>query len=333
MAHELDINIAADGTEVASFADSRTDAWHGLGQKVNHCMTAAEVLEEGKLGGWNVRKHPLTTIDDDGNTIAVDDRWATVRTNPVTGGTDYLGVVGKIWTPVQNEDTTSFLNALVDESGAHFETAGALRGGREVFVTLRLPNYLEFDLPGGGTDSTDLYIAALNSHDGSSSFKTIVTPVRIVCANTQGAALADARSMWSARHSLNVLEAVEGAREALKISFTFADAFGQEVAKMIDTQVDQDEARRLIGQVFDVEGSDTQRQRDSRLRQVDNVLDGLTLPTCDGIRGTRYGLYNAVTEYIDHRIEVKGGLGVPAEKQIFGAYADTKSRAFSLLAV
>ncbi|HEX2810520.1 MAG TPA: hypothetical protein VHN80_30525, partial [Kineosporiaceae bacterium] len=38
-------------------------------------------------------------------TVEVDapDKAMTVRTNPVTGSTDYLGVVGRDYTPVQNE--------------------------------------------------------------------------------------------------------------------------------------------------------------------------------------------------------------------------------------
>ena len=48
----------------------------------------------------------------------------------------------------------------------HLETAGALRGGRETFVTMRLPESMIFDGKDGSRDRTDFYLAALNSHDG-----------------------------------------------------------------------------------------------------------------------------------------------------------------------
>ena len=54
MAHELDITNG-----VASFANSRTDAWHRLGQSVGHAMTAREALDAAHLSNWNVRKMPL----------------------------------------------------------------------------------------------------------------------------------------------------------------------------------------------------------------------------------------------------------------------------------
>jgi Domain of unknown function (DUF932) len=53
-----------------------------------------------------------------------------------------LGIVGSKYEPVQNEESCALLNAVTDESGAVFETAGALRGGREIFVTMRLPTGL-----------------------------------------------------------------------------------------------------------------------------------------------------------------------------------------------
>lgn len=327
--HELDITNG-----IASFADSRADAWHQLGKQVGHLMTATEVLAESQLSDWDVRKRDIFTTDEYGEVIKVEDKFATVRTNPITGGTDPLGVVGRGYRPIQNEESADFLNALVDESGAHFETAGALRGGKQTFVTLRLPNYMKFEVPGSTvTDDMDLYIAALNSHDGSGSYRVITTPVRIVCANTESAALKHAPSTWAVRHTQNALGAIEEARQNLNIAFTYADAFAEEMKALIDTQVEHDEAERLIGQVFRVGESETARQRDIRTDHVSGVMTGLNLSTVKGFENTRYGLYNAVTEYVDHRIPLKsGGQGAPPLASVTGAYADVKSRAFHILA-
>jgi hypothetical protein len=127
MAHELDITNG-----VASFANSRADAWHRLGQSVGHTMTASEALSAAHLANWNVRKMPLIipqepVITDDGvrtpPPIPVPDMFATVRDNPVvTGQIDYLGVIGTKYEPVQNESSCAVLDAITDESGAHFET-------------------------------------------------------------------------------------------------------------------------------------------------------------------------------------------------------------------
>ncbi|MGO9031958.1 DUF932 domain-containing protein [Mycobacterium sp.] len=171
MAHELDITEGQ-----VSFANSRTDHWHRLGQSVGHTMTAREALEAAHLAGWNVRKMPLqvprspsstTPVSPHRAPLAVPDFYATVRTNPINGRLDVLGVVGSKYEPVQNEASCELLDALVDQSGgAHFETAGALRDGRETFVTMKLPSTMVFDGKDGSKDRTDFYLAALNSHDG-----------------------------------------------------------------------------------------------------------------------------------------------------------------------
>lgn len=330
MAHELD---GTDGTTF--FADSRTDAWHGLGQKVNHLMTADEVMAESYLAGWDVRKQPIFTADADGNMVSVEGKFATVRTNPINQAVEPLGVVGKGYHVIQNEESAEMLNALVDESGAHFETAGALRGGRETFVTMKLPEAMVLDVP-GGQDQTDLYIAALNSHDGWGAYRLIVTPVRIVCANTQSAALASAKSSWSIRHTSGATDAIAEARESLQLTWKYVAAFEEQVKRMIEAEVEREEAERLLHTVFGVEEAKTQRQRDSRIEHVTGVLVGMDSDTNRLLGDTRYNVYNSVTEYVDHKWPVRGGdgqLGVAPEKALRGPFADIKSRAFELLSV
>lgn len=333
MAHELD---STGG--VTFFADSQTDAqgrvdaWHKLGQAVGHCMTAEQVMEESKLGNWNVRKHGIWTKGDDGFPVQIEDRMATVRTNPITGNTDYLGVVGKGYQPIQNEESADFLNALVDESGAHFETAGALREGRSTFVTMKLPEYMTFHGTNGVIDHTDLYLTALNGHDGLSAFRVIISPVRVVCANTETAAIASAKSSWSVRHTAHALKAIEEARQATKIAFRYADAFADEMNKLIEAEIDRDQAKVLLDTVFQVDTAETERQKNSRAEHAAAALGGLELKTVVGFEKTRFGLYNAVTEYVDHRMEVRKGVyGAPAFTAIEGSYADLKNRAFAVL--
>ena len=183
MPHQLE-RLADGGT---AFATARVPAWHQLGTVTADCMSAAEVITTARLGGWNVRKIALAGIDPAApagsrgsvaDPIPVPDKRMTVRTNPVTGGTDYLGVVGRDYVPVQNEACADLLDLLVDASGAHHETAGSLRGGRQVFITMRLPDGVRI----AGIDDLDIYLALTTSHDGSTALRVDATPVRVVCA-------------------------------------------------------------------------------------------------------------------------------------------------------
>lgn len=312
MAHELDIT----GGQV-SFANSRSDAWHRLGQSVGHTMTAREALDAAHLAGWNVRKMPLQVpqepvIGDTGVTtpppLAVPDFYATVRTNPINGRLDVLGVVGSKYEPVQNEASCELLDALVDESGgARYETAGALRGGRETFVTMKLPNSMVFDGIDGSKDRTDFYLAALNSHDGSSAFRFLVTPVRIVCANTQSAAIGSAKASFAIRHTGGAHTSIQEARDALKLSWRYIEAFETEAAKLYAQPMDTEQIRQFANTLLEVEsaGSEaTARHRRERASGIVKLWN--SSPTITPVAGTRWAAYNAVTEYLDHVVPIRG---------------------------
>ena len=312
MAHELDITEGH-----VSFANSRTDHWHRLGQSVGHTMTARDALEAAHLAGWNVRKMPLQVpqepvLDDTGVAapapLAVPDSYATVRTNPINGRLDVLGVVGSKYEPVQNEASCELLDALVDQSGgAHFETAGALRGGRETFVTMKLPSTMVFDGKDGSKDRTDFYLAALNSHDGSSAFRFLITPIRIVCANTQSAAIGSAKASFAIRHTGGARASIQEARNALKLSWRYVEAFEAEAAKLYAQPMDTEQVRRFADTLLEVDAAGTEATaRHRRDRATGIVKLWTSSPTIAPIAGTRWAAYNAVTEYLDHIVPIRG---------------------------
>lgn len=90
---------------------------------------------------------------------------------------------------MQNEQVAETLNLLVDASGAHFETAGSMRKGRSVFVTMKLPTAMQI----AGVDDMDLYLAATTSHDGTASLRLDATPYGS-CARTRRPSPTSARA-------------------------------------------------------------------------------------------------------------------------------------------
>jgi phage/plasmid-like protein (TIGR03299 family) len=344
MPHEIDITNG-----VASFSNSRSDHWHRLGRSVGHAMTAREALDAAHLANWNVRKMPLQVpqepiITEDGVTtpdpLAVPDFYATVRTNPIHGRTDVLGVVGSKYEPVQNEASCDLLDALTDESGAHFETAGALRGGRESFITMKLPNTMIFDGRDGSQDQTVFYIAALNSHDGSSAFRLQVTPIRIVCANTQSAAISRAKASFSIRHTGGAKASIAEARNALKLTWRYIEAFETEAAALYAQPMDTDEMRRFANKLLEVDAAGTEATLRNRREKANGIVKLWTSsPTLAPIGGTRWAAYNAVTEYLDHVVPVRGARtsGAASEARALrnistaGSAQSLKAQAFRML--
>jgi phage/plasmid-like protein (TIGR03299 family) len=328
MAHELE--TLANGQ--TAFASARRSAWHQLGTITDECMTAEQVMTKAWLGGWEVRKitlHGVETTNTGVTTIDCPDRFMTVRTNPVTGATEYLGIVGEDYTTVQNEQVAEMLNLLVDASGAHFETAGSMRNGKSVFVTMKLPTGMEI----AGVDRMDLYLAATTSHDGTASLRLDATPVRIVCANTQRMAHAQSQASYTFRHTSTVNSKISEARQALGLMWKHFTAFQAEAEKMLNETLTLGEFDQIVAGLWPLADNATQvsrnnaKQRTATLRYL--IRDADTQAT---IKGTRWAGYQAITEYLDHYAPAKTNT-IRATRALTGTGADLKARAFDLLAV
>lgn len=291
-----------DGT-AGSFVSAREDAWHRLGIVLDSTFTAEQAMEAAYLGGWDVRKLAAfaeeVKISETGvETIRIPGtgRYFTVRTNPVTGAVEYLGDVGSDYTVIQNEEHAEFLNTVVDESGAHFETAGSLFGGTRTFMSMKMPNHINVD-----GDVTDAYLIALNSHDGSCAFQICVSLIRPVCHNTVTAAFNGAKHRYSIRHTKNALGRVQQAREALGMTFRYIEEF-QTVAEGLQAQAFTDaEFDAFTAELFGVKGKaedDISTRLGNQMQAVKNLW--ATSPTLLGTKGTRYGAYQAFTEYATH---------------------------------
>lgn len=301
MSHQIETHA---NTAAALFA--RVDPWHRLGTTLEgEAFTAEQAMTLGHLGGWDVRKVPLSAseITTEGVTRMDVPGFATVRTNPFTRAPEALGVVGSAYHPLQNEEHAEFLNRLADESGAVFDTAGSLRGGRQVFVTMRLPESLKV----GGHDRVDLNIAALNSHDGSSAFRLLITPVRVVCANTQAAALREHKASISIRHTRNAKAAVQTAREALGLTFAYAHEFEAEAERMINTTMTDAAFADLTANVFGAPDRDAPARTKKAARRRNDTLTRLwaDASTQAGVRQTAWAGYQSVAEYVDHFAPVR----------------------------
>jgi hypothetical protein len=184
--HELE--QYSDGS-TAFVAGHNQDAWHRLGTVLPAGLTVEDAMSYAHLGGWDVRKREIATTLPTGDgvtTTAIPGKYVTVRTNPITGKEEVIGlaaghagIVGDTYTPFQNESLTDYLATMTDESGAFLDTAGSMRGGADVFVTMKLPKPMLV----GGVDELDVNIAILNNHTGARAITGLITPTRICCAN------------------------------------------------------------------------------------------------------------------------------------------------------
>lgn len=328
--------LESDESGLTYFADARQDAWHQLGQQFGRAMTAAELMEQSRLGGWNVRKMPaeVTLLQEDGvERVEIPGQFAVIRTNPSTKRAEQLGaVVGSFYTPIQNEDNCDVLQTIIDESGAVFETAGSLNRGRNTFVTMKLPQTMKI----GGEDVVELNIAALNSHDGTSAFTLLVTPVRIVCQNTQAAALKNFRSKFTVSHTKNADRRIADARRALGLSFAYMEEFEREAEAMIAAQMNSDQFLKIVRGIWTPsKDEDSKRSQTIAEKREGQLMDlFVSAETQAGIRYTAWAGYQSIVEYVDHvqdaqKRDTGSVANARALRTILGRSDDTKFNAFA----
>src|SRR5690606_5534237 len=88
-----------------------------------------------------------------------------------------LGVVGRDYQPLQNDQIFDFFTGLAGERPLAFETAGTFQQGRIVWVQAHLPD-LDLRL---GEDQAKTYLLIANGHVGNRPLAIIPTTIRVVC--------------------------------------------------------------------------------------------------------------------------------------------------------
>ena len=299
--------------------------WHGLGTKVDKLMTADECLVTAGLD-WKVTKEKIFA-DVHGKRVFIPNKYATVRS------TDYrpLGVVGASYKPVQNVDALNFMDALTETGEAKYETAGSLQLGRIIWVMAKIPN-------GVGPDPVEKFLLCTTSHDGTSPVMVTATPVRVVCNNTLNAALKGAKNKFRIRHTTNVDDKIAEARKTLADSLVFFKKLEVTFDRMKDTKLTNEQLALAISTVFGAPDEDELSTRqENRLGQIEDKILDLSVSGAgtdlDGVKGTAWGGYNAITEYLDHFTKIKGGKGQTAEEKLmastwFGTVAMKTQKAF-----
>ena len=326
MAH----NLERFGSDVA-FATRDIPAWHGLGQVFEGDITTADMLSLAKLDGWNVRLSSLTT-----SAPSAKPYFEVIRTNPATKADEVLAVVGDRYRVLQNEELLTFGDMILD-GGAKWETAGSIKGGTMVFGSLVIDKEFPLD-PKGASDTTKTYLLVNSSHDGSCAVRASVTPVRVVCQNTLNLALRTVNQSFTIRHTTNITQRANQARQALGLTFSYMDEFENMAHELFDFKMTNDQFRKMLDAVYPL---DIANAKAAQITKRDNKIDflmalWLNSPTMANIKGTAWGALNAVTERLDYfrdsRVTSKGNEGMQSAASGFEPSMNAeKSRVFKIV--
>ena len=310
---------------------SRATPWHGLGTALDDVATGAEVLTAAQLD-WTVAKTPMLVAPHDGLEGTTVPGWVAIQRS---SDGNILGVVRSTFQPTQNTELTKFIDYLVDDGAAKYETAGSLAGGQTVWVQARLPRTLQVV---GDSSEIATYIHAFTGHDGRRAF-TVGTGIRrIVCENTLNAAHKDAKDSIAIRHTGRVIERVGEARAALNLSLRYLDTFQSLADEMTSRQFSQRALDAFLADLLPVSADPEVAEKQVRTLSMRASIEGLYdgSPTLAGVPKNGWRVYNAVAEWADHEKTYAVTSKTNADDQrayslLDGQTAELKSRALALL--
>lgn len=298
MAHNLE---EQDGQ--VAFALRGKPAWHNLANAIfdqEAEISTKEMLDSAKLSNWNVRledvaEHIPSTWRNNSENFFV------IRDNPFDAGTDVLSVVGSRYKVVQNEDLFAFADNLHDGNpDVKWESAGSLKKGRVVFGSVAIPREMVLD-PQGIADTTKLYLIVWTSHDGSVAVQAAITPVRVVCQNTLNLAMRNSKQSFKIRHTQTAEGRILAARQALGLTFQYADEFEKEAQELFQTAFTDKQFSQLINTIYPKPEKDAKgalKKWENKVVLIDELYHNS--PTNSTIKGTAWGALNALTERLDY---------------------------------
>ena len=196
---------------------------------------------------YPIHKTPVYA-DIAGTRVEVPGKFAVVRGETKTDDAAFIGIVGKEYEPIQNEQVANAIDrsGLLASGQYQVETVGALGDGERVFMALS-DRTGEFSIAGSPARN---YWTVYNGHDGNLALGLMQTPVKVVCSNTLVMALASSSINVKVQHTkaaeldlefwLNLAPRMRVAEERTR----------QVIASMVDREVNEEEVDASLAAAY-----------------------------------------------------------------------------------
>ena len=264
----------------------REKPWHGLGVRVEEAPTSIDALVLAGLD-WQVTQKNVYTQDG----YIIPGYKANVRTIDDSA----LGIVSDKYKVVQNEDAFQFTDDLLG-AGVTYETAGALQGGRKVWMLARMPQ--RYIIAG---DEIAPYLVVMNSHGGSSGIKVAMTPIRVVCQNTLNLALDNAKRVWTTKHTENVMSRVYEARETLQLAERYMSKLGRGIDVLSRIKLTDKKVMEFLDEFFPITADLTEATRKNNKRLLEDAKRRyFDAPDLAHVGKNGYRFINAISDFVTH---------------------------------
>jgi phage/plasmid-like protein (TIGR03299 family) len=292
MAHLIETNATTGMAEIAYVGQK---PWHGLGQELN---PDADIDTWSKMAGldWEAKVSPVRfqTFNEVQDTLRVHGQNVVYRSDTFAP----LGLVTDRYKLHQPKDVLDFFNVLMQSAGFKLEVAGAIKGGKRIWA-LANTNKEACVL---GDDAVRGYLLLSTSFDGSTATVGQFTSVRVVCNNTLSAADNEvAPSRFNITHGREFDASLMRDKLGLVVSGFdgMMDKYRHLARQQVGVTFVKDFLTNLFPANFDPKTAEFKPSRG--YNKVLELFEGKGMGAdLQGAGGTRWGLLNAVTQYIDH---------------------------------
>jgi len=282
MAHMLE-----NFNDMAYFGET---PWHRMGVALDRPMSIEEALEFGAVN-FTVKKVPLFLSSG----VQAPGGFAIIRTD----NQRVLGYVGERYEEIQTEQALSCFNEIVtSRKEGILHTVGSLNGGAKVWFLAGLGRFKVV-----GDDVVDKHLLIATSHDGTMPTIAKGTPTRVVCANTFQVALREKGTTHKIRHTKTATARLADVTRALALANSYYSDLEDACRVLQRKDMTATETFRYIDAVFATEKSSADKgstRSTNILEKVYGLVEVGKGADMRGVRGTAWGAYNAITEYIDN---------------------------------
>lgn len=252
------------------------------------------VLERAELN-YEVEKVPIHTPEGE----PVSNKYLLRRTD----NKFVLGTCGPRYTIVDNKNMFEPFHSIVESCDATYESAGLVAHGKANWVSARLGD--EFEVR---DDKFQRRVIMLVYHNGLQRNSYFSYNNRVICNNMMASLNAQSRKHGiGVKHTPKWEENLELAAQAFSESIAESNKFRTSMLKLESTKMTSAQAAKFARSFFLNFKQPDKKQESKRTTRsktrLKNKVDELVSLFEEGMGNhgkTRYDMFNAVTEYLDH---------------------------------
>jgi phage/plasmid-like protein (TIGR03299 family) len=207
---------------------------------------------------------------------------------------EYLGTVGIGWEPVQPSTVYELAKELMDATGGSINEVFSMKGSSVIGISFKLAEreYIE-------GDKLSLNFLMVTSFDGTygiAGHATCYSVNRDTQVNTSN-------KVYNLKHTRFVGNRLEVVKGMLKFYNSEIQLFDEKMGRLVTKAMSREDTIRWFRSLF----PEPKSPRGERIleNQVALFLDSYDSNTMQGVRGTRYGAFQALVDYINNHRSVR----------------------------